>query len=173
MSRLVLLLSVFSISILGCMQTVTITPNNSVPVKSVEIFLLAPTTVAFDRVMAAFISEGYRVDQANKEVGLIKSAGMFGDMVSLCCLVTGAMQSEYFFRANILPSEGGSKVFLSVSQRINMITTLEGTKTTSESELHECQKPDTHDGDDIFRKCQERIANIKGKLDNLALRIKP
>ncbi len=165
-----LTLPITSILIFGCMQVDNVIPNNSTTVKPVEIVLSVPTSVAFDKTMAALVLEGYRVDQANKEAGTVKSAGVLGDIVSVCCLFTGTMQPEYFFRANILPLEGGSKVFLSVSQRIHTIST-RGLETTPESELYECQQTNNPSGDDTFKNCQLLLDKIKGKLDSLALKI--
>jgi len=150
---------------------VSVTPANLVPIRPTEVALSVSKDAAFERSMAAFLSSGLRVDQANKEAGIIKSAGMMGDIVTVGGLFPVVSQSEYFFRVNIVATDSGSKVYVSASGRAH--TTSSGkSETTPESEMYECQKYNVPGAGSAYEKCQESMTKFRAKVDSLAMRIK-
>lgn len=158
------------LSLFACTPTFTTVPNKGTHMKPVEIDLPLPPSVAFERVMAGFVGEGLKVAEANKESGIIKSAGMMGDSLSVNSLaVTQVLSAEYFFHANILPSPGGSKVFLTLSQRIHTMGTM-GLHTMPETELYECPQVTTPT-ENNKPSCEEMRATAMRALAHLVLRI--
>lgn len=134
------------------------------------VSLDSPVAAATDRTVAAFAAEGLRVERADRQAGRVKSAGVLAEAVAAEGSAAATVQTEHFFHATVERAEQGSRVVLSVSMRSHQRTSA-GTKTTPESEMQECQRVETADGVAAFQRCEQQMARVKARLDNLARRV--
>lgn len=153
---------------------VTTTELNLTPVKPIEVRLAVSPEIAFDRTVAAFIAEGYKVDQANKDAGTIRSVGALGDITSSSGLFgmgeVQVSQAERFFRANIVRTEGGgSIVYLSSSARTRELNG----QVTPETEMYECPSNSSMPGmGSALAKCREGMGKWKAQIESLAAKVR-
>jgi hypothetical protein len=163
-----------SVTAAACVPAVSTIPNNATPVKPVEVRLSVAPAVAFDRTMAAFIAEGYQVDQANKDAGTIKSVGVMGEttvigggggLFGMFPTVPEIYSAENFMRANIVRADSGSLVYVSLSGRAHP----EKGPPTPESALYECPDKAPMKGlESAIAKCRESLAKLKAKVESVA-----
>lgn len=153
----------------GCATTVATIPSQLPPTAPpVEVQISVPPDPAFDRVMAALVAEGFTIDQGDRSAGLIKTTGVPGAVVvtsNMGALVTGS--PTYFFRATIMPREGGSTIALNVTGRVS--STINGRQEISEEfPLYQCQPGDSS----AHRSCRESYDKIQARLSSVAARLR-
>jgi hypothetical protein len=133
----------------------------------IVVSMASPVAVAMERTLTAFAAEGLRVDRADWAAGRVRSAGVLAAAEGL---PPATVQEEYFFHAMVEPVDPGSRVVLSVSVRSHRRTAA-GTVTTPEAEMQECQRLGKVDGAAAFQRCEQQMARVQARLDNLARRV--
>lgn len=136
----------------------------------IVVSLDVPVASAMERTVAAFAAEGLRVERADREAWRVKSAGVLAEPVAAEGSPAATVQAEHFYQAMIEPANRGSRVVLSVSARSHR-RTADGTETTPESEMQECQRTETSGAAAAFQRCEQQMTRIKARLDNLARRV--
>ena len=145
---------------LGCMP-VSVTPTTVQPAKPVEVLVAAQPAEAFERVKAAFVAQGLTIAEANPAGGILKSAGVMGDVVTVGGLYPVTSQSEMFFRATLIPTDTGTRVLLTTTGRAHTMSS-RGTEVSPELPASDCGSNET---------CQKAWVKVKQRLDQLAAAI--
>ncbi|CAN5863873.1 hypothetical protein BH20GEM3_BH20GEM3_07270 [soil metagenome] len=136
----------------------------------IVVSLASPVAVARERTLTASAAEGLRVERADWDAGRVRSAGVLAVAVAAEGLPPATVQEEYFFHAMVEPADPGSRVVPSVSVRSHRRTAAD-TVTTPEAEMQECQWLDRADGAAAFQRCEQQMARVQARLDNLARRV--
>ena len=145
------------------------TPAQPPLASPIVVPLNLPVAAAMDRTVAAFRAEGLRAERVDVEARRVKSAGVLAEQVAADAWPSATVQAEHFYHATVEPADRGSRVILSVSTRSHHRTSA-GSEMTPESELQECQRTDAG-GAAAFERCEQQMAKIQARLDNLARRV--
>jgi hypothetical protein len=155
----------------GCATTLSVPPPAEQPplAPPVQVQLAEPVPDAFDRVVAAFMAEGFTVDRADRSTGLIKTAGVVGDpYVVSNMFVTMTGIPTYFYRAVITPREVGSTVSLNVTSRHTMTSNGKPEPPQEELPFRQCPPGDS----DAHEICRTNYGKIQVRLEQIAARLR-